>query len=153
MLSQSQARLLKKPALWLAEHSLRLLEVRDRKRALVLCSICGWARSQPKREDIAYVTEVLRDLIGYFEWCHPVYISLCKGVCKQWNLRETWQNNRTTVTAQNWYHVIMHWIYKTKHGLLHITVWMLSEAYAQYVNYILRCKIYIACIKRVGVVN
>ena len=35
MLSQSQARLLKKPALWLAEHSLSLLRAGDRKRALI----------------------------------------------------------------------------------------------------------------------
>ena len=82
-----------------------------------------------------------------------IYISLCKGICKQWNLRETWQNNRTTVTAQNWYHVIMLWMYKTKHRLLHITVWMLIEAYAQYVNCILWCKRYVACINCVGVVN
>ena len=32
MLSQSQARLLKKPALWLAKHSLSLLQARDSKR-------------------------------------------------------------------------------------------------------------------------
>ena len=35
MLSQSQARLLKLPVLWLAEHSLNLLLARDRKPALV----------------------------------------------------------------------------------------------------------------------
>ena len=34
MLSQSQARLLKQPALWLAEHSLNLLRARDRTWAL-----------------------------------------------------------------------------------------------------------------------
>ena len=47
MLSQSQARLLKQPALWLAEQSLSLFRARDRKRALIchdkdLCMSLPW---------------------------------------------------------------------------------------------------------------
>ena len=40
--SQSQARLLKWPAMWLAEHSLRLLQARDRKLSLVAAYGTCW---------------------------------------------------------------------------------------------------------------
>ena len=50
VLGQSQGRLLQKPDLWLAEHSLSLLRARYRKRALIdsICNIWGYVQVWPE---------------------------------------------------------------------------------------------------------
>ena len=67
VLSHSQARLLKWPALWLARHNLSLLQSRDRKQALN-----AWACAQHCRTDallLKYEAIVIHraDSI-FFEW-------------------------------------------------------------------------------------